>query len=111
MAIASNEAPDWIRERSATASLSVGTAIRLSPRRAGCERTGAAVARQDARRMSGESFHLMTNDIYGKAGLYYSSRSRIVQDGISDRSSIPIRWDPQLRKGRHVGKNCTFRST
>src|SRR5438552_16711374 len=61
MAIASKEAPDRIRERSATASLSVGTAIRRRPRRAGCERTDAAVARQDARRMSGKSFHFMTN--------------------------------------------------
>jgi hypothetical protein len=70
MAIASKEAPDWIRERSAIASFSVGTAIRLNPRRAGCERTEAAVARKDARKMSDVSFHLITNDINRKLGSY-----------------------------------------
>jgi hypothetical protein len=75
MAIASKDAPDWMRERSTTASLSVGTAIRLRPRRAGCERTGAAVARQDARMMSEERFHFMTDDISRKVRLILFKQS------------------------------------
>src|SRR6185295_5036149 len=63
MAIASKDAPDWIRERSSTASFSVGTAIRLRPRRAVCEPADVAVARQETRMMSDERFHFMKDDI------------------------------------------------
>src|SRR5262247_978126 len=69
MAIASNEAPVRIRERSATASLSVGTEIRLRPRRAGCERTKVAAARQSARTMSSEGFRFMTNHVFPEGRL------------------------------------------
>jgi hypothetical protein len=69
-AITSNDAPDSILERRSTASLSVGTAIRLIPRLACCGRGEAAEARQEAKRMYEQSLHFMTNTRLEKSGSY-----------------------------------------